>query len=379
MIFILAIFTVVPLVLTVLNLLNLFCKKKLKKHTVDLLIILLGLPFTHLLYSFMEMRDWTKPLIEGSCAFHDPISSQHSLTINTIIFLAITGYILLRFSRRQMPPLLKIMSLAVVYSGILLSLTWIIQLTPNLYSQEFTSSVVLNSGHFQFELFFLFLLPFNFIISSISLLLEVIKEENKEIAEQQHSDTMIFCQRLLGKSLSLPESALVLLVPFLGICIVLLLLFGQQPDSAIKAFTETSDWYFSTKVSPPPVPYQGHYLCTVAAGGHPKIVKPLRPGLRWGHPIIVNRQLCVANAFEDLISEKTPRFHQFIRHQYDKHGYPLAEKIQTPLAADITYILMKPLEWLFLAVLYSFDTKPEDRIARQYLPPTLQNSKKETL
>jgi hypothetical protein len=28
---------------------------------------------------------------------------------------------------------------------------------------------------------------------------------------------------------------------------------------------------------------------------------------------------------------------------------------------------MKPLEWTFLLILYSFDRKPENRIARQYL------------
>ena len=39
-----------------------------------------------------------------------------------------------------------------------------------------------------------------------------------------------------------------------------------------------------------------------------------------------------------------------------------------PLAADAVYLIMKPLEWLFVAVLYLFDAKPEDRIARQYLP-----------
>lgn len=36
------------------------------------------------------------------------------------------------------------------------------------------------------------------------------------------------------------------------------------------------------------------------------------------------------------------------------------------------YLLMKPLEWLFAAVLYSFDLAPECRIARQY---TVQKNK----
>lgn len=34
--------------------------------------------------------------------------------------------------------------------------------------------------------------------------------------------------------------------------------------------------------------------------------------------------------------------------------------------SNITYVLMKPLEWCFLLVLYSVDKRPEDRIALQY-------------
>ncbi len=83
---------------------------------------------------------------------------------------------------------------------------------------------------------------------------------------------------------------------------------------------------------------------------------------------MVNRQLCVANAFEQLLEEHTPRFHRALRNFYDTYGYPVSRHIRTPLSADIIYLIMKPLEWLFVIVLYLFDEKPEDRIARQYLP-----------
>ena len=79
--------------------------------------------------------------------------------------------------------------------------------------------------------------------------------------------------------------------------------------------------------------------------------------------IVVNRQLAVANAFEELLQERLPRL---VRHFYDNHGYPLSQKITTPFRADLVYLLMKPLKWLFAAVLYSFDLAPECRIARQY-------------
>jgi hypothetical protein len=124
----------------------------------------------------------------------------------------------------------------------------------------------------------------------------------------------------------------------------------------------------SQQVAPPPLEPEGHYLCTVAANGHRKIVKPLRMGQRRGQKIVVNRQLCIANAFEQIIEEKTPKFHSFIRNTYDKYGLPIAKLIKTKFAADVVYILMKPLEWLFLIVIYMCDVKPENRIAVQYLP-----------
>ncbi len=38
------------------------------------------------------------------------------------------------------------------------------------------------------------------------------------------------------------------------------------------------------------------------------------------------------------------------------------------LRLDAVYFLMKPLEWIFLAVIYAVDVRPENRIAVQYLP-----------
>ena len=162
--------------------------------------------------------------------------------------------------------------------------------------------------------------------------------------------------------------ALLLMLPLLCVIVVILLLFGQKPDSVIRAFTETADWTLSTKVPPPEVMVDAHYLCTVALRGHEKLVRPTRMGLRRGERIVVNRQLCVANAFEQLLEERTPRLHRAVRKLYDTYGYPVSRHIRTPLAADVVYLIMKPLEWLFVAALYLFDAKPEDRIARQYLP-----------
>jgi hypothetical protein len=110
-----------------------------------------------------------------------------------------------------------------------------------------------------------------------------------------------------------------------------------------------------------------HYLCTVAANGHPRLVRPLRHGKRRGRTILVNRQLQVANAFEDLLHERWPRFGKLARAVYDRTGLPISRWIRTPLAADFVYLAMKPAEWLFYLVLLLLDPcAPEHRIARMY-------------
>jgi hypothetical protein len=95
-------------------------------------------------------------------------------------------------------------------------------------------------------------------------------------------------------------------------------------------------------------------------------VKPQKIGSRRGHSIIVNRQLSIANAFENIIETKFPKTHRFIRRNYDKYGYPLSKRITSRSSADLTYFAMKPIEWFFLVFIYFFSLKPEELIKKQY-------------
>jgi hypothetical protein len=163
----------------------------------------------------------------------------------------------------------------------------------------------------------------------------------------------------------------ILCLPILVILAAFLLLFGQKPDSLIRVFTETykhgfSQWDYKCEN----VTCDGHYLCSVAAKGHTKIVKPQRHGIRNNTRIICNRQLLISNAFEDLIQEKAPFLHRAIRRQYNKVGnlvHRYYNLFNNKFVCDFIYLLMKPLEWFFLFILYTVDRKPENRIAKQYL------------
>jgi len=351
-----------PVAITVFNVINLFKKKPVFEKRIDTLTFLLGIPLALILFAVWKAKDYKESIVLDPSTFrlHTPISYEHGLTFIVFACVAVVGYLILRVKKDKLPPLICILCICSIYLGIDLSILFIIQMSKNFLSDQTIAP---------FDVVYLSLLPFNYILCSVRLLRQIVNihSKNQEENEIVYKNRFLnFCQRVLTESRNWYVAAFVMLIPLLGIMIIILVLFGQSPDSIIKAFTETSDWTLSQKVSPPPIEYNGHYLCTVALNGHNKLVKPTRMGIRHGVKIVVNRQLCIANAFEQLIQAKTPAIHRFIRYIYDKYGYPVSKHIKTSWSADFVYVLMKPLEWFFLLILYIVDVKPENRIAMQY-------------
>ena len=344
------IFVVYPFLLTLINVIFFFRPGRCEKGFEGITIIL-GSLYSGLVLIFYEIQfqsDWDEVLYNSQK--HTPIFTQTYPTILTLAVVGVLGYLILSFvPLEKMPPLVIVCSMAAMYLGIAECVVWMIQLFPDI---------------------FLSLFPANCVLIAVKTIVHKIQEWNGTFHEEKQYQNKFLnhCNRILRRSSYWPVAAFILMWPLLGIIIGILALFGQQPDAVIKAWTQTSDWNLSKRVAPQNLYYDEHYLCTVAAGGHKKVVKPLRLGVRHGHEVIVNRQLCVANAFEQILEERVPRFHKIVRHLYDTYGFPIAKLVHSPYVADCIYILMKPLEWLFLMVLYFCDVNPENRIAVQYLP-----------
>lgn len=323
-------------------------KKKKQQPTIVLWFGLFGC-FLEAIFIFivkdMTFYDWSERLINSQK--HALIWSGAYPTFFT--FAALTLLALIIYSYRDansLSPLANIFCISGILGGVVLLLVFDNQLQVA-----------------SFHTFFL-------LIYSINLLWVRIKEWQEDRTEITYENRLLqYFHQLLNKSRNWPWLAVLLALPTLALVVLILMLFGQQPDSMIKAWTNTADWAFSQKIPPQNLIIDEHYLCTVAAGGHEKVVKPQRMGIRHGHPVVVNRQLCIANAFEQVLEEKTPRFHRFLRRNYDRYGYPFAKHIKKKWAMDVIYYLMKPLEWIFLLVLYLVDRKPENRIAMQYIKP----------
>lgn len=350
-----------PTVLTFYNLKFLLSKMKkqqvIREVLVDRLILVLGPIYSLLYIEFLEIlnHDWNVQLYNNQK--HSPIFSESYLTIIVLVVVAIIGYAVLRFNTlKKLPPLIIVLSMSAVYLGVTLCIVWSIHVLD----------------------FFLILFPFNCIILALKQIKKTVEnysEESLNVEEHSEKDHFLskgYFRKIIGQSKNWSVLALILALPLLGVIICILTLFGQRPDAVVKAWTETSEWGLSQKISPPNVFYDEHYLCSVAARGHKRIVKPIRVGVRHQHYVVVNRQLCIANAFEQIIEEKAPKIHRFIRLFYDTYGYHFAKKIQSPYSMDIIYLIMKPLEWVFLIVIYLVDQQPENRIAMQYITPVTE-------
>lgn len=354
---------VMPAVMTIWNIISLTPKKDMMKHRrrKDIATLLLGLLLTIIMLGLMSSYHWDEPVIIGGDFFsilHEPFPSDYALSL--LLYAAVPiACMIIAGQDKLLPPLAGAFCIGGIYGGIVLCAFYTSQLIGGVFNQN---GVVI---------YILFLLTYvlNYLLMAVRIIGDNVKRYLAYFREndiQPRSVIGVWAMNVLSKASGWVWFPVICLIPLTGLLICICILFGQGPWGIIKAFTETSDWTYSTMISPPPEHYTGHYLCTVAVNGHEKLVKPTRLGVRQGVKIGVNRQLCVANAFEQVIEEKTPRFHRLVRYIYDNYGYPLSKHITTKLRADIIYIVMKPLEWIFLAVLYLSDISPESRIAVQY-------------
>lgn len=288
----------------------------------------------------------------AQCDVH-PFELESLPTASTLWVVFAVAYILVRFGTKQLPPLLLAVCAALMVIGIIFCITICIHFTTAVIAVVLPGiSLTYLSPFF----------CFGFLVKETIRLSSFFKQQlPKEGTVVKSINTLSawLYKNHLGFSVLLSAPLLLLIQ-------ACLYLFGQRPDSIISQFTDSCGFLLSQ--------YQScdcggdHYLCSVAANGNKKLVRPTRFGLRQNQKIVVNRQLLVANAFENWLEEYMPRFHRFVRRTYDSMNIPVNAWSKRKKLANVIYVFMKPLEWLFLLWLYSFDRKPETRIAKQYLP-----------
>lgn len=315
-------------------------------RTIEILVVL-GFPIFYLAtFDFQQDND--------CCSDSAVFSPEHRLTIYVWIALSMAAFFYTAFRKQLAPPLLEVVVNCLLLVGSVLNIVIVF------HGELFPLTLL---GHVPIGLLFLLLLSEN---------QKAVLRQTQEDYFSEEGALNDWSNRILRLPIWTKYPVLIILcLPVMLVVTAILLLFGQQPDSSIRAFTETykhgfSQWdYMCDNVQ-----CGGHFLCSVAAQGHPGIVRPERLGLRHGELIMCNRQLLIANAFEEVITEQFPRLHRLIRRNYNRVGDMIHRYyywFENKYISDTIYYLMKPLEWCFWVYLYLTDRQPENRIARQYL------------
>lgn len=349
---------VIPGGLTIRNIMNCIVKRPKNEKAFAILTIVIGGFFYGLLLSFMQIGgDWYEPIYPDQ--LHSPLSSEYAPALFIPIAIGIMGYFVLLFTESsRIPPLASVFLIANIILLNVIQIVFSIQLFKVVSTQYQYIGLLYYVYHFN-----ILLLSTRVVVKHMKEQVELYKSREHEMEDHPRVKWLyINAAKLSGFAFPI----LLMLFFIVALLEIFFVLAGQGLDAPVKVFTDTADWTFSKQIPPPPLEYDGHYLCTVAAGGHERVVKPIRLGRRRGAVIVVNRQLCIANAFEEAVAERFPALHRKIRYAYDTYGYPLSNLITSRRRADVVYILMKPLEWVFLMYLYLTDKRPEVRINRQY-------------
>jgi hypothetical protein len=298
------------------------------------------------------------PQINDCCSDSAIFSPDHRIGIYLLLILYTFAYTISIFRKQILTPILELFISVFLIFGLIINILLCIHLTTD---EEWIIYWVFGN----IPIIMLLLIK----LYNHQILIKSYILENRFEQEGLLNNISVLILKL--NPLMKYPILILLLIPIIVLISLFLMLFGQKPDAMIRAFTDTYKHGFSQlDYMCDNVNCGGHFLCSVGANGHKRIVRPIRMGERNGCKIVCNRQLLISNAFEELIQEKTPKIHRFIRKNYNKvgnivHRYYYVFNIK--IISDTVYVIMKPLEWFFLLILYTFDGKPENRIAVQYL------------
>ena len=302
----------------------------------------------------LRIYEYTGAIANGYAS----IAEEYKMSVIVLLTLGVFSFWILSLNDNSLSPIVYVLCSTIIITNIVFA---VVYLTHTGFSHD---------G----EIFSVFILQISFlslIFLYIARLRNSLQQFLNSLNEKEavyENKLMLYLYKISNNYRNMSKLWAICLFPVLIIVQLILVLFGQRPDSLIRAFLETSSFNYSHIPAPKPeiIEGDGHYLCTVSAKGHKKLVKPIRAGVRRGVRIPVNRQLLIANAFENILEQYTPNLHKVIRYMYDKYGYPISRHINSKWSADIVYLVMKPLEWFFLVVLYTVDKNPENRIHVQY-------------
>lgn len=218
-----------PLFFTVINVIRLFenAPKELDRPLFDVLTVVIGSLLSVFDLDVLGLGvEYDVPLtVHGE--FHTPIAGEYRFSFFFLFFIAMVCIVLLSVITKRKPPLFAAMLIAGVYMGNVLDILLVIQLLKNM--DNFFTVMML-------------VFPMNYMLMSVRLIRREIKAQTGYLSNSaEKSGFMGWLNKLLTKSLGWYLISFVAMIPLLAVMLLILVLFGQRPDSIVKAFTETAD------------------------------------------------------------------------------------------------------------------------------------------
>ncbi len=133
-----------------------------------------------------------------------------------------------------------------------------------------------------------------------------------------------------------------------------------------QAVARTIGIYAALPVNPPDT---SCYVCTAAAGGHPRVVRSRRIVLGDGRALRANAQMRRLKCAEIVWSTVSPASHRRLRVLYDRIGPRLARRLTHPLLCDAAYLAIKPVEWAICVAMHPLLPSFEALAVRLYPLP----------
>ena len=242
-----------------------FAVKKKKYPAFELAAFSIGGGYMALAYMLWDLPSYDKPInLYGTESAHAPINLEYGAAIILFALLGLASYMILMFHKKKFPPLTEVILLGGMYVGMLLCIVFLYQLVMGVHPQPADMSGlvgVMDEEYLKnwkvsldeldyFVILCLCIVPVLFLVHCVHLMIIMMKEQAQEQRTKNYDNPLMNqVNKLFVKGMGKYLLAVLAMLPLMAVLSAVLMLFGQQPDSIILAFTRTSDWILSKEIS----------------------------------------------------------------------------------------------------------------------------------
>ena len=210
---------------------------------IESVLLILSLLFWVVFYFAKEMfqQDYQyaiDPLVDG----YTPFASAHLLSLIFYLFASFRCSYEISTKGRKLPPVLVVIYLTFMLVGAIVCVFMMIQLADH---SDRMDNVDPAAG------LFMLLAPWFHLLMILVILIKFVNQKQDNASMRQYSSRFLnFLNNKLRATRGLSIWTVLIALSILLVFTLMLCLFGQEPDSLAKAFTETTTWAFSEKVHP---------------------------------------------------------------------------------------------------------------------------------